>query len=92
MQEGRRGPRLNINLEFIGVRLGDVLTHVDTKGQTCVVVALNPPRVLHRGQVKSLTQACNDVYEITYNDPAAVWMYNGESLRQRRERFERYHR
>lgn len=84
--------RPNIDLAMIGIRLGDVLSLIDESSTTCVVVALYPPRVLHDGEVKSLTAACNDAYRTTWNDPAGVWAYNGETLRTRRERFEAYHR
>ena len=91
VNEGRRTMRPGINLEMISVRLGDTLALVDRPEETRVVVALYPPRVVHHDVVKSLTEACNDAYEVQYNDPAAVWVYNGETFRQGRERFEDYH-
>ena len=91
VDEGRRTMRPGIHLEMIGIRLGDTLALVDRPEETCVVVALYPPRVVHHDEVKSLTEACNDAYEVQYNDPAAVWVYGDETLRQRRERFEAYH-
>ena len=84
--EGQREYRPNIDLEMIGIRLGDVLALIDRPDVTCVVVQLYPPRVWHGGDVKSLTAACNDAYGVPYNDPAAAWAYNGATLRQRRER------
>ncbi len=84
--------RPNLDLEMIGLRLGDVLLLIDEMETSCVVVALSPPRVLHDGVVKSLTAACNDAYGVTWNDPASVWVYDGETLGTRRERFEAYHR
>ena len=84
--------RPNINLEMSGIRLGDVLTaEVNDSETTCVVVQLNPPRVLHDNEVKSLTAACNDAYGFGWNDPASVWSYDYETLRARRSRFETYH-
>ena len=91
VDEGRRTMRPGINLEMMGIRLGDTLALVDRPEETCVVVALYPPRVVHHDEVKSLTEACNDAYGVQYNDPAAVWVYGDETLRQRRERFEAYH-
>ena len=35
--------RPNINLDMIGIRLGDVLGLVDVPATTCVVVELYPP-------------------------------------------------
>lgn len=92
VNQDQSATRPNINLAMIGIRLGDVLSLVDDSSTTCVVVALSPPRVLHDGEVKSLTAACNDAYDMAWNDPAGVWTYNGETLRGRRERFEDYHR
>ena len=84
--------RPNLDLEMIGLRLGDVLSLIDQTETTCVVVNLSPPRVLPDREVKSLTAACNDAYGMVWNDPASVWPYNGETLGTRRERFEAYHR
>ena len=84
--------RPNLDLEMLGLRLGDVLSLIDESEITCVVVALSPPRVLHDGEVKSLTAACNEAYGIVWNDPASVWVYGGETLGIRRDRFEVYHR
>ena len=78
--------RPNLDLEMIGLRLGDVLSLIDEPATTCVVVELSPPRVLHDREVKSLTAACNDAYEMAWNDPASVWFYGGETLGSRRER------
>ena len=92
VSEGQEAYRPNVDLEMIGIRLGDTLEVIDRPGKTCVVVALSPPRVVHEGVVKSLMAAINDVYGVIFNDPAAAWAYGGETLRQRRERFEAYHR
>ena len=75
-----------MDLGMIGIRRGDVLALIDRPEETCVVVELNPPQIAHRGHLKSLTEACNDVYGVQYHDPAAAWAYEGETLRQRRER------
>ena len=91
VNDDQQGVRPNINLEMIGIRLGDTLALIDNPEETCVVVALSPPRVVHYGEVKSLTAACNDAYQVTYNDPAAAWAHDGETLRARRVRFQAYH-
>ena len=69
--------RPNLDLERLGLRLGDVLSLIDESEITRVVVALSPPRVLHDGEVKSLTAACNEgeLYRIlpaglTFRQPA----------------------
>ena len=84
--------RPNLDLEMIGLRQGDTLSLVDEPEIICMVVELSPPRVLHEYEVKSLTAACNEAYGVTYNDPASVWVYGGETLGSRRKRFEDYHR
>ncbi len=83
--------RLPINLEMLGIRPGDLLVLVGGSGDTCTVVEAYPPRVVHDSAVKTLTDACNDAYGVEYNDPAAAWTYEGETLWQRRSRFETYH-
>ncbi len=84
--------RPRINLEMLGFRLGDILSLIDDPATTCQIVELYPPRVLHDGEVKSLTAASNDAYEYAHNDPSSVWVYRDETLSARRERFEEYHR
>jgi hypothetical protein len=91
VSEERRERRPNTDFEMIGIRRGDVLALIDRPEETCVVVELNPPQVAHRGHLKSLTEACNDAYDVQHNDPAGAWAYGTETLRQRRERFETYH-
>ncbi len=88
MTEQRRPP---LDLEKIGIRLGDVLYVGDNPEETCVVVQLYPPLVFHDGQVKSPTEAINQIYNVVWNDPYSAWTYEGESLTQRRLRFEEYH-
>lgn len=83
-----------IDLEKIGIRREDVLTHVDRPSETCEVVELYPPKVLFRGQVLSLTAAASKAYESEpeIGTPAAMWKYEGETLQERRDRFEKWHR
>lgn len=82
-----------IDLEMIGIPLGAVLTHADRPSETCVVVQLSPPRVVFRWEVLSLTDAATKAYDGKYEaKTVAVWLYNGESLQDRRNRFESYHR
>ncbi len=55
------------------------------------MVELESRLVFHKGEVKSLSAACNDAYGVQYNDPSAAWAYDGETLNTRRQRFEDYH-
>ena len=88
--EGRHERRPNIDLEKIGIRLGDTLELVGREGVSCIVVGLQPPLVVHDGAVKSLSAACADAYGFRYS-PGRSWAYNGETLRDRRRRFAAYH-
>lgn len=95
VEQERRGTRYQLNLEMIGLRLGDKLSLIDGNhpDETCIIVDLYSRdfRVVHRNTVKSLTAACNDVYGVEYNDPGSAWAYEGETLSARRRRFEEYH-
>ena len=71
--------------------ISSLLALVEMPGETCVVVELESRLVFHRGEVKSLSAACNDAYGVQYNDPSSAWAYNGETLNSRRQRFENYH-
>ena len=84
--------RPNLSFEMLGIRVGDTLTVINRPDETCIVVSLSPPVVVYRRQVMSLSAAINAVYGMTYNDPASAWAFNGETLSQRRDRFEVYHR
>ena len=84
--------RPNLNLEMIGIPLGAVLTLAGNEEQTCVVSYLDPPRVVFRGKVYSLTGAA----KIAYNTDNVVqmswcWKYEGEFLGDRRIRYEKWH-
>lgn len=92
--QDQRARRYQIRLDMIGIRRGDKLKLIDRKSETCIVIDPRDPeaRVVHRGEVKSLSAACNDAYGVEYNDPASAWSYNGETLITIREHFEAYHR
>ena len=92
MAEQQPGRRPNLDLEKIGLRPGDILTLVNDADVSCMVVRPSPPQVVYDGHTTSLTSACNQAYGVNWNDPAAVWVFEGETLSERRQRFQDYHR
>lgn len=85
-----RKPR--INLEMIGVPLGAVLTFAENEKITCVVCQLYPARVLYEGEVTSLSVSARLASKVDYNVRGPLfWKYEGETLQERRDRFEAYH-
>lgn len=91
MTQPRTTRRPDLQLDMIGIRLGDVLTLYDAPEETCIVIRLSPPRVVYRDQAMYLTEAANLAAGGTFNDPSGWWTLEGETLRTRRARFERYH-
>ena len=88
------GIRPPINLEFIGVPIGAILTLADRTDVSVVVVRQYPPRVAYEEQVVSLTQAAKRAYGTPDDETIQAtlyWQYEGESLWDRRMRFEKYH-
>ena len=92
--QGQRARRYQIQLDMIGIRRGDKLRLIDRPDETCIVIDPRDrdARVVHRGEVKSLSAACNDAYGYGQNDPESKWSYKGDTLIAIRERFEAYHR
>lgn len=89
--EVRTTPRPSLDFEMVGIRLGGILVLYGAPEINGPVAALSPARVLYQGRVMSLTEAINVAYGVQNNDPAGAWCYEGETLRQRRERFGSYH-
>ncbi len=84
--------RPNFNFEMLGIPLGAVLTYAYDENKTCVVCKLNPPLVAHKTRVCTLTRAVK-IIERTEDtvQPTWCWKYNGESLGERRMRFEKWY-
>ena len=86
-------PKPNLDLEMIGVPLGATLTYLDNEAITCVVTNLHPPEVVLDGNLHSLYDATKTVIGTSfYNGSSYYWRYGGETLYDRRRRFEAYHR
>lgn len=82
------------NLEYIGVPVGAILTLADKDHVAVVVVRQYPPRVAYEEQVLSLTQAAKRAYNTPDDETIQAtlyWRYEGESLWDRRMRFEKHH-
>ncbi|MDE0141602.1 MAG: hypothetical protein OXI80_08350 [Caldilineaceae bacterium] len=83
-----------VNLEYIGVPVGAILTLADKDHVAVVVVQQYPPRVVYEEQVLSLTQAAKRAYDTPEDETIQAtlyWRYEGESLWDRRMRFEKHH-
>lgn len=83
--------RLNLDLEMIGVRVGDTLNFWNDDEITCVVVKTYRPRVYYEGEIMSLSGAAQKVTGLSAAQGAACWTFEGELLRDRRLRCEEYH-
>ena len=81
-----------VNLEMIGVPLGAVLTFVENEEITCVVCQQYPAQVVYEGDVTSLSDSARRASKLEFNVRGPLfWKYEGETLQERRDRFEAYH-
>ncbi|MDE0200506.1 MAG: hypothetical protein OXK78_20030 [Caldilineaceae bacterium] len=84
--------RPNIDLEMIGIPVGATLTLRRRDDVECVVVGLSPPEIVYEGEVVSLSAAAERAYgKERVGTTIEYWLYKGESLGERRRRFEAYH-
>ena len=84
--------RQRINLEMIGVPLGAVLTLAENENITCVVSQQYPAQVVYEGEVTSLSVSARRACKLKFPVQGPIyWKYEGETLQERRERFEVYH-
>lgn len=83
-------PRPHIDLEMIGIRLGNVLSLYGQPGILCVVTRLYPSEVRYDGQLLSLSGAASAATGTDANGPQ-LWTYQGETLSERRNRFRDWH-
>ena len=79
-----------ISLKMVGIRIGDVLAMYDAPEQTCLVVQLEPPRVLYDGEVLSLSAAAGRVKGYDVSGPE-WWTFEGVTLSYRRATFREWH-
>ena len=84
--------RPRIDLEIVGIPVGATLTLRGRDDVSCVVVALNPPEIVYGDEVVSLSGAAERAYgKERVGTTIEYWLYRGESLGERRRRFEAYH-
>ena len=84
--------RPNIDLEMIGIPIGATVTLRGRDDVACVVVGLNPPRIVYGDEVVSLSRAAQRAYgKERVGTTIEKWLYGDESLGDRRRRFEAYH-
>ena len=84
--------RPRIDLEMVGIPVGATLTLRGRDAVACVVVCLNPPRIAYGDEVVSLSRAAQRAYgKEQVGTTIEQWLYEGESLGDRRRRYEAYH-
>ena len=84
--------RPRIDLEMIGIPVGATVTLRGRDDVVCVVVGLNPPRILYEGEEVSLSRAAQRAYgRDQVGTTIDQWLYGKETLGDRRRRFEAYH-
>ena len=77
---------------MIGVPSGAVLTLVDNENITCIVCQQSPARVVYEGEVTSLSDSARRACKFEFPVQGSLyWKYEGETLQERRIRFEAYH-
>ena len=83
-----------LTLDMIGIPLGATLTFVGKPEEKCIVANLNPPKLVYKDSVYWMTPLVKLVLEVPDQyapQPAQNLVYKGETLAERRERFEKYH-
>ena len=92
MSEGRRP---DIDLEMIGIPVGARLTFKGREDEFCVVVEnVSPCLVVYGEKVYKLTTAARKVLGLDSGQivqTSHLWLYKGETLWDRRMRFECWH-
>ena len=89
--ERTRNRRGRFNFRLADIPIGSVLEHIRSQEETCVVVDAH--RVTYQNEETSLSQAALQVYKsLGYNWRAvsgpASWLFDGETLDERRKRIE----
>ena len=83
------GPR--IDLEMIGIRLGDKLTLAADEIKTCIVSRLYPTEVRYDGELLSLTAAAAKAMGTDDANGPRDWMFEGQTIDDRRTVFREWH-
>lgn len=86
--------RYDLRLDMIGIPMGATLTFVGKPHEECVVVGVNPIRLVYNETVYTMTTLVREVMDTPEHiapQPTQNLVYNGETLSERRDRFEEYH-
>ena len=83
------GPR--IDLEMIGIRLGDRLTLAADETKTCIVTRLYPTEVKYDGELLSLTAAAKKAINAEDANGPRDWTFEGQTISERRDVFREWH-
>ena len=87
-----QGPTPNIDLEKVGIRLGDILTLHADPNITCIVTRLYPTQVAYDGKLLSISAAAQQAKNVNSANGAMEWAFEGKTLDQRRQDFEAWHK
>ena len=83
------GPR--IDLEMIGIRLGDRLILAADETKTCIVTRLYPTEVRYDGELLSLTAAAAKALDAEDANGPRDWTFEGQTISERRDTFREWH-
>lgn len=83
------GPR--INLEMVGIRVGDELTLAYDETKTCIVTQLYPTEVRYNGELLSLTAAAAKAMDAEDANGPRDWLFQGQTISARRDAFREWH-
>ena len=83
------GPR--IDLEMIGIRLGDTLTLAADETKTCIVTQLYPTEVKYGEELLSLSAAAAKAMDVDDANGPREWMFEGQTIDERRSVFREWH-
>ena len=85
--------RPDFRFDMVGIPLGATLTLDRDNSVTCFVVKLSPAQVFYDGEVRSLSDSAGEAAGLKWMPNGThEWCYEGQTLWDRRMRFERYHR
>ena len=83
------GPR--IDLEMIGIRLGDKLVLAGDETKTCIVTQLYPTEVKYGEELLSLSAAAARAMDVEDANGPREWMFEGQTIDERRSVFREWH-
>ena len=88
----KRARKSPFDFIMLDIPLGAVLAYRHDRSITCEVVQRKPPFVQFQGSITNLSTATNNIRNTRRKlrgQSASLWIYEGESLLQRRKRLER---